>query len=325
MYDCVTIGDIALDRFLKLSDVTIRPSETNPGNFNMVLELGQKLPVQDVVESVGGNACNVAVGMHNLGKSVAVIANLGTDQDSETVLTHLHQHGITTDYITRTPGEHTNSSTILSIKGERTVLSYHAERSYILPPIPRTNWIYLTSMGFGCDELVTKVVNHVKEHHLNLAFNPGSYFMKHKIGLIQELLPHISILFVNKEEAQAILGRQDEEHIPHLIQELLTHGVQIVALTDGTHGAYVGVEHSIQYLRPLPQPGPIEETTGAGDSFASGFMAAYLSGKSLDVALQYGIANSGSVIRETGSTHGLLTDTGMDRVLRDAELTVETL
>ncbi len=325
MYDCVTIGDIALDRFLKLSDVTIRPSDTNPGNFDMVLELGQKLPVQEVIESVGGNACNVAVGMHNLGQSVAIIANLGTDQDSETILSHLHGQGITTDYITRTTDEHTNSSTILSIKGERTVLSYHAERTYKLPPIPRTNCIYLTSMGIGCDSLVQQVLSHVKEHHLSLAFNPGSYFMKHKIGMIQKILPQVKILFVNKEEAQAITGKRDEEHIPHLIQELLTKGVEIVALTDGVHGAYVGVEHSLQYLRPLPQSGPIAETTGAGDAFASGFMSAYLSGKSLDVALQYGIANSGSVIRETGSTHGLLSDVAMDRILKDIDLTVETV
>jgi len=49
------------------------------------------------------------------------------------------------------------------------------------------------------------------------------------------------------------------------------------------------------------------DTTGAGDAFASGFLAAHLKGKNIGEALQWGIINSSNSVTEYGGQKGLLT------------------
>ena len=52
---------------------------------------------------------------------------------------------------------------------------------------------------------------------------------------------------------------------------------------------------------------PVVETTGAGDAFASGFLAALFYDKDLNTALDWGLKNSASVIGKIGGVEGLLT------------------
>ena len=42
-YQCAVIGDITLDRFLVLPQLDINPSDNNPGNFVVNLEIGHKI------------------------------------------------------------------------------------------------------------------------------------------------------------------------------------------------------------------------------------------------------------------------------------------
>ena len=50
-----------------------------------------------------------------------------------------------------------------------------------------------------------------------------------------------------------------------------------------------------------------KDTTGAGDSFGSGFLAAFASGRSFRNSLIFGAANSTSVVQQIGAKKGILT------------------
>jgi sugar/nucleoside kinase (ribokinase family) len=49
------------------------------------------------------------------------------------------------------------------------------------------------------------------------------------------------------------------------------------------------------------------DATGAGDAFASGFVAKYAAGESLKNAVHFASANSASVVQFIGSKPGILT------------------
>jgi len=51
----------------------------------------------------------------------------------------------------------------------------------------------------------------------------------------------------------------------------------------------------------------VKDTTGAGDSFGSGFLAHYAAGRSFEESLVFGSANSTSVVHHLGAKAGILT------------------
>ena len=67
-----------------------------------------------------------------------------------------------------------------------------------------------------------------------------------------------------------------------------------------------------------PDPAPPKERTGAGDAFASTFVAALAKGNSLEGALQWAPIYSMSVVQQTGAQAGLLTEKELEEWLAKA-------
>ncbi len=62
-------------------------------------------------------------------------------------------------------------------------------------------------------------------------------------------------------------------------------------------------------MMPLyPDPAPPKERTGAGDAFASTFVAAAAKGMQLEEALLWAPINSMNVVQKVGAQAGLLTE-----------------
>jgi sugar/nucleoside kinase (ribokinase family) len=76
----------------------------------------------------------------------------------------------------------------------------------------------------------------------------------------------------------------------------MTKGRQGVVVADG------------RYLwRAGSLPGKVLDLTGAGDSFASGFLAGLIRSKNrIDYAIQLGSANATAIIKKWGAKEGLL-------------------
>lgn len=300
-YQCTVIGDITLDRFLLLPKLDIIPSDINPGNCVVNLEIGHKIPILEMHEYIGGNAYNLTYGLSLLGIDTALVASIGTDDISKYVLEALRDINLNTEHIIPNDKSGINQSTILSINGERVVLSHHKPKDYTNLDIPQTEWLYITSLSKGSEDFLEQLLTQTYPHQI--AFNPGSYLLKHNMTFIHQILPKTSIIFVNKEEAQHITNSTDE-NISNLIHNLHNNmGVKIVGLTDGNNGAYVSDNTNIFYLpaRMVEK----KETTGAGDAFAAGFLASFIQSNDISQALKWGIVQSSSVLREIGSVNGL--------------------
>ncbi len=56
--------------------------------------------------------------------------------------------------------------------------------------------------------------------------------------------------------------------------------------------------------------------TGAGDAYASGFLAALIHGKSPVDAMKWGAANAAGVIQKIGAHRGLLKRAGVNRIIK---------
>jgi ribokinase len=103
-----------------------------------------------------------------------------------------------------------------------------------------------------------------------------------------------------------------------LFNRLHELGPKIVCITDGPDGAYAS-DGQNRYQMPLyPDPAPPLERTGAGDAFASTFVAALAKGNTLEGALQWAPINSMSVVQHPGAQAGLLSETALSDYLEHA-------
>jgi sugar/nucleoside kinase (ribokinase family) len=78
----------------------------------------------------------------------------------------------------------------------------------------------------------------------------------------------------------------------------------MVAVTDGRHGAFVGTGNRVIHCSIVPAE--VIGTAGAGDAFASTFVALTTMGWPLETALKAAAVNSGAVVGHVDTQSGLM-------------------
>jgi sugar/nucleoside kinase (ribokinase family) len=112
-----------------------------------------------------------------------------------------------------------------------------------------------------------------------------TYFPDPRWPQLMKLMPEIDVFCPNLVEATAITGRKSAVEAAAALVEA---GVQkFVAVTDGANGAVVHVVGESQEFIPA-RPVKVIDTTGAGDAFIAGVLAAWYRGSSWRIAGRMG-------------------------------------
>lgn len=320
-YDLISIGEAGFDTFLKLHDASLMCS-VHKETCLLCLSYADKIPVSGLHESLGHNACNVAVGSSRLGLKTALYTIIGNDSAGQRVLEKLGDEGVSTEYVKIQKGGRTTSSVVLNYKTERTILIYHAPRTFVLPKLAPATWVYLTSLGKGFEQVHQQLIKQLSRNGWKLAFNPGDQQLKAGRKKLDSILQQCSLLIINKEEAGTLLGEQVTD-VLQALKKLHLLGPELVVLTDGPKGLYGFDGRKASFARPLKSK--VLERTGAGDSCSTGIMAALSRKKSLADALLWGAANAASVIEHIGPQDGLLTRPKLLARLKKSKAKTETL
>ncbi|MBI4992900.1 MAG: carbohydrate kinase family protein [Candidatus Magasanikbacteria bacterium] len=328
-FDIIVIGDSTMDTILMIDDAQVQ-CDLKKEHCQICLNYADKIPISQTVQSLGGNAANIAAGCKQLGLKTAIVTELGDDINGAVIKQEFDKIGIDTKFVRLNPKNETRYSVVLSYLGERTILSYHAKRKYSLPNIPATKWLYYTSVGDNFHVLQKQILNYLKKHpDCHLACNPGSYHLKKDLAGFKPILPMVELLFVNKEEAEKLVGEKlslrgarrslgsarDKLRNPvaALLSSLLKLGVKTAVITDGENGSYAA-NSTERYHLPAYDVKIISKT-GAGDAYASGFLSATANGKSLAEAMRWGTANSSGVIQQIGAQTGLLNKSKIEEMV----------
>lgn len=308
-FDIISIGDAVLDTFLRLEDAILIPSkeEHNP---MICLPYADKIPIRHFEQKIAGNAANNAIGSSRLGLRAAFYSIVGNDDSGKKIIKGIKKEKVSTKYLQIDRKAETNYTVVLNYDGERTQLIYRVDRQYILPKLDKSKWIYYTAVGKNHVKLENQIVEYVKRTGAKLGFNPGAYQLERGARALSKVLKATSVLFVNKEEGFKLVGRCEMKELLRKLQEL---GPDIVVVTDGSKGA-CSYDGEMGYCMDV-FPVKVTEMTGAGDAFATGFIAALHHGKKIEEALLWGTANSTSVISSIGPQEGLLTREGIQQLL----------
>lgn len=309
LFDTIAVGDATLDTFLKVKDIIVVPraEEHNP---MICLPYADKVLVESFEQQVAGNAANNAIGSARLGLKAAFYSVVGNDDSGKKIIAAIKKEKVSARYLKIDRKLPTNYTVVINYDGERTQLIYRLDRAYSLPKLAKANWIYYTAVGKNHINLEKEIIDYVNASGAKLAFNPGDYQLARGAKALEKVLKATMVLFVNKEEGYKLVGQRE---IMDLLHQLLDLGPKIVVVTDGSKGAYAHDRTNAYYMKVFPVK--LVEMTGAGDSFATGFMSALYQGEEIYEALRWGTANSASVISFVGPQKGLLTKKGMKEML----------
>ena len=320
-HDFVAIGDIVIDAFLELNiDHADVSQDLDTGRKTLHMPFGSKLPYKDVtVVNAVGNSPNAAVSAHRLGLNAALVTNVGHDRNGKDCLDALRQEGVHTDYVKIHEGKNTNYHYVLRYGPERTILIKHEQFPYTLPDFSEPpRFINFSSIGEHGVDFHFTISDYVKKNpESKLVFQPGTFQIKLGPEKLKEVYENTEIFFCNKEEAQEILGSDDQD-VPSLIRKFKGLGPNMPVITDGPKGAYVVDNDDQAWHMPMyPDPAPPVDRTGAGDSFSSTFTAAIALGKTPAEALSWGPINSMSVVQHIGAQAGLLSMDKLQEYLKN--------
>lgn len=298
MFDIITFGSAVVDVFVD--------TETSARKGNICYPLGSKILIEDLRFDVGGGGTNTAVAFSRLGFRTGFVGKIGEDSEGDRVLNVLKKENV--KFLGKaTSFSITGYSIVLdSLSHDRTILTYKGindelRAGEISFKNLETKWLYLSSLLGESFKTQKNLVNYLHKKGTKIAFNPSEYAIK--VLDLKPILKYTEILILNKEEAE-LLCKKNGVREKDLLKGLNSLGSKIVVITnkDKEVLAYDGIrKYSL-----MPHKVKAIERTGAGDAFASGFVAGQMAGKSIEQSLKLGLEESESVIRHKGAKVGLI-------------------
>jgi len=327
--DVICIGSASKDIFFPTDEgVIIETPEDITAKQKIAFELGGKYRVRDRFEAVGGVAANVSVGLARLGYTVAPYSCVGADEIGSFVLDSFRKERVVTDLMNTLEDAKTDLSAIIVMtqNGERTIFHNRDANERLVvtrEKLKNTEWLFVSALNGDWKKNLETILTVQQERGIKLAVNPGQHNIKDDPKRVFEILSHVDVLLLNKDEAielllQSVPRPTDTELNDELflLEKLHAAGAKLIGMTDGKRGAW-GYDGTEYWHCPIHTRSAVVDSTGAGDAFGSGFFAAHLAGKTLPEALQYGMINSGSVVGFYGAIEGLLTEADMEAFIKE--------
>jgi ribokinase len=312
MYDIITFGSATRDINLKSKSFkTIKDDKDFVTGEGICLTLGSKIDIDEIKYTSGGGGTNTAATFAKQGFKTAYCGAIGADEAGLHIVKELKEFGIDVKFLQKRKEKMTNQSIIISSgSDDRTILAYRGASDLLdKNTIPwkkiKTKWIYLAPLTGSLCDTFEGIVNFAVENKIKIAVNPSKQQLSLPIDQLKRIFTKIDILFLNQEEASFLtkISFFEESEIFKKIDEMC-HGVAV--MTKGGDGVVVSDGKYIYRAKPN-EDRIIVDTTGAGDSFASGFLSDFMRyNGDIEKAIQMGLGNSEGNLREIGAKTGLL-------------------
>jgi len=227
-----------------------------------------RTPFGEVNEALGGSASYFSISASHFAP-VCMIAVVGEDFPAR----HrelFESRGIDLSGLETTPGR------TFRWRGEYTVELGHAHTletqlnvfSSFHPRLGETHrsvpYVFLANID---PELQLEVLRQARGAKLTLS-DTMNYWIARKPDRVLDVLREVDIALLNEEEARALAG---ETQLIRAADRLLEQGARAVIIKKGEHGALFQ-SHDDRFITPAFPVAALHDPTGAGDSFAGGFL-----------------------------------------------------
>ncbi len=305
VYDVITVGSATVDVLACTEQCGITDKKIQKKFISF--PVGGKILIEQLHLSIGGGGTNTAVSLSRLGHKVAYIGKVGRGDNANRVIHSLKKEYVDTSLIVQAANSRTGYSIIFeSCTNDRTILTYRGSNNDLrYSEIPKnklkTKWIFFSAMYGESAKTIEQLAVYASNRKIKIALSLNPAMAKLGVKKLFPLIKRTTILILNKEEAQYLVGKHS---IEKNLQIIANNGPNIVAITDGAKGVAVYDRSLFYYAKPNKVK--IIETTGAGDAFASSFLSGIMKKNDVSFAIDLGMTNAESVIQHHGAKSILL-------------------
>jgi len=258
--------------------------------------------VDEMVEDMGGNGSNTSYVLARLGVPVKLMGMVGQDERGKALLAKLTGAGVDVGAVGRSAGPTTTTICVANDSGDRlflqrpgSSLEAFAEPAEFARALCAGVSHYHQANLYSLANLRKHSRETMRRAHaagLTVSVDTGWAADGRWMEVLAPALPHTDLLFVNEDEARMLTGHAEPDEVARVLRD---HGAKDIALKLGARG-------SILYrgggrIECPPFAVKTVDTTGAGDNYAAGFLAALYRG--LDYAEAGRVANATGAISTT--------------------------
>jgi sugar/nucleoside kinase (ribokinase family) len=295
------IGDIALDVIVKL--------EIDGGQEGFsTLRYGSDTPSQ-VITRGGGAAANVASWLTTTDVQPELIARIGGDSVGVALLDELMDIGVLCHR--REVSEMSTGTVVVLVdkSGERTMFPDSGANAGLsthdLPSLSGFSAAYISGYSLfnkKSHQGVVEIFGRLKQAGIPTFFDPASVgtmstFADH--GSILELLPFSDVMLLNESEARFLSGLDTKPL--EAVFEALAHLAAIIVIKRNSLGAFAFDSLTKNICSDQQERREAIDTTGAGDSFAAGFISEWIKNRDVLAALKEGNLMAGQCVEVIGA------------------------
>lgn len=268
--------------------------------------LGRELLAQDFQMVLGSASAIFACGVAKLEHPVSFFSKVGDDEFGRFCLGALRNAGISTRHIRVVPGISTGVTIALSTSSDRALVTILGAISELrhgdldLGALRGHRHLHMTSffLQTGLRSSFPRILRQAKKLGLTTSFDPNSDPLSLWPRDIREVIKETTILFLNKDEAFQLARKNSVRDA----LDQLAKQVTCVVIKLGAKGAIAAADGQVVGV-PGFRISPLD-TTGAGDSFAAGFVHAYLCHEDLYQCLVQANACGAQSAMQVGGTAG---------------------
>ncbi|MDA8396771.1 MAG: adenosine kinase [Actinomycetota bacterium] len=307
----IGVGHAIVDLFVEAERSFLEALSLEPGTMVLVetAETARILEHLSVVKATsGGSAANTLVGVASLGHEATFIGTLGRDAFGETYASDLAAAGVKFDPVHYgDDGERTGHCVVVVTPGgQRTMLTHLGASTGVARAMetlldePTNGIVYFEGYVLdspGADSVINRMLaDPTPGRRIAFSLSDRNLVERRKAEIYQMLHSGgVGMVLGNEGEACELTGAADAASAVDRLAELVPEG----AVTLGAEGALVYRGSERAEVPALSTE--VVDTTGAGDLFAAGYLAAAEGGLGLYASGELGCLCSAEVISHFGA------------------------
>jgi len=293
-------------------------------------------PMEDTVtftKYVGGSPANIAIGCARLGLKVGFIGKLASDQHGRFIERFMRGVGVdTSGMVYDREGRRTGLAfTEIKSPEECSIMMYRDNVAdlYLSPSevsedyIRQSRILLVSGTALAMSpsrEAVLKAVSLARRNGVKVVFEldyrPYTWKSEEETSLYYQLVAERSHLVIGTRDEFDLLegmpGGRNEDTCAYLFR----HDPELIVIKHGVEGSWAYVR-SGEVFRGKAYRTKVLKTFGAGDSYASAFLYALLSGKDIETALKYASASAAIVVSRHSSSEAMPTAEEIERLIAE--------
>jgi sugar/nucleoside kinase (ribokinase family) len=253
----------------------------------------------------GGDAFNAAGNLAALGVKVRLVAGVGRDELGGLIRASLERQGVEARLVEKDLPT-SASAALIRPDGERSFVSFAgASHALAEPDIDGAAFdgAGLMYVGSALDlpgmdgEGMAALMRRAKDAGLVTALDVTGEAARAHMAQLSQVLRHVDIFLPSLREAAGLTGIEEPLEAARMFSQL---GPRTVVVKCGAEGC-VALSDGMEY-RLTGFPAEAVDTTGAGDAFVSGFLAAREKGFAFEDCLKYANAAGAVCVGKVGAS-----------------------